>query len=201
MAIVDLEKYKLVELSKLLPAPWNYKKDEPEKIEKLTNNIKRIGQVENLIVRELETGFYEVVNGNHRLEVFKILQTEKAICFDLGKISQAEAQRIAIETNETKFAVDNIKLAQNIKDIRQLFSVEDLVGTMPYTAEQIDNYGKLLDFDFNQFEGDDDEEKKSKNADMQELNLLIPTRIYSHFLEELNNILTDFPEIKLTEEE
>ena len=56
---------------KLVKADWNYKTEDQEKQEKLKENIKRNGQIENIIIRELETGFFEVVNGNHRLSVLK----------------------------------------------------------------------------------------------------------------------------------
>src|SRR3972149_2059713 len=60
--------YKLMPIEILVKADWNYKADDEEKSNKLTNNIKRIGQVENIQVRELDTGYYEVINGNHRLD-------------------------------------------------------------------------------------------------------------------------------------
>jgi ParB-like chromosome segregation protein Spo0J len=57
-----------IPLDLLVPADWNYKTDDEYRQEKLKNNIKRNGQVENIIVRLLSTGFYEIVNGNHRYQ-------------------------------------------------------------------------------------------------------------------------------------
>ena len=92
-----------IQISKLVKANWNYKEENEKQTDKLLNNFKRNGQIENILIRELDTGFYEVVNGNHRLDVMKILKLKKAHAYNFGKISLAEAQRIAIETNETKF--------------------------------------------------------------------------------------------------
>jgi hypothetical protein len=104
-----------------------------------------------------------VVNGNHRLEAFKQLKFTKAVCYDLGKISSQDAKRLAIETNETKFQVDAIKLAENIKDILADFKLEDLELTMPYSGEELLNYQSLLEFDFDKEpETKDQEEPTAK---------------------------------------
>ena len=46
-------KWQEIELSKLVGAPWNYKKDFEYLEEKLINNIKKNGIIENIIVREI----------------------------------------------------------------------------------------------------------------------------------------------------
>ena len=140
-----------IEIKKLVKANWNYKEENEGQTEKLINNFKRNGQVENLLIRELDTGFYEVVNGNHRLDVMKILKLKKAHVYNFGKMTLAEAQRIAIETNETKFESDSIKLAELITTLSKEFPVDDLVNTMPYSKDEIDNMSDLVNFDFNEF--------------------------------------------------
>lgn len=144
-----------IPITELVKADWNYKKDDEDKREKLKNNIKRNGQIENIIVRRLDSGFYEVVNGNHRFDALKDLNVETAICYDLGKISQQQAIRIAIETNETKFESDHLLLAERIQEIIEEFSIDDLIDTMPYSEQELNNYSELLDFDWSQFEKDD----------------------------------------------
>tara|TARA_R100000664_G_C2720663_1_gene114269 strand:+ start:76 stop:723 length:648 start_codon:yes stop_codon:yes gene_type:complete len=139
-----------IPVEKLVKADWNYKTEDPEKQEKLKENIKRNGQIENIIIRELKTGFFEVVNGNHRLSVLKTLNIEKAYSYNLGKISQAQAMRIAIETNETKFETDSIVLAERIKEISAVF--DDLELTMPYSKQELENFKTLTDFDWNQYD-------------------------------------------------
>jgi|TARA_R110000787_G_scaffold87489_1_gene186363 hypothetical protein len=140
-----------IELKKLVKANWNYKEENEGQTEKLINNFKRNGQVENLLIRELDTGFYEVVNGNHRLDVMKILKLKKAHVYNFGKMTLGEAQRIAIETNETKFESDSIKLAELITTLAKEFPIDDLVNTMPYSKDEITNMSDLVNFDFNEF--------------------------------------------------
>jgi hypothetical protein len=139
----------LVPVDRLVKAVWNYKPDDAEKQAKLEANIKRNGQIENLIVRILETGFLEVANGNHRLDAFVKLGITEAMVYNLGAVSQAHAERVAVETNETRFASDNVKLGKLLKEISLEFPKEELVQTMPYSAEELDNFIKMADFDFN----------------------------------------------------
>lgn len=149
--LVDQAKYKLIDISRCVKADWNYKDDNEELTTKLMENIKRNGQVENLLVRTLDTGFLEVVNGNHRYEALKRLGAKQVMVYDLGEITNAEAYRIAVETNETKFATDQVKLADLIKDMTQQFSTEDLVATMPYSSEQLGNFISMTDFDWDNY--------------------------------------------------
>lgn len=48
-----LENYIELPINKLLKADWNYKVDNEALLEKLKNNLKRNGQIENIIVRLL----------------------------------------------------------------------------------------------------------------------------------------------------
>lgn len=153
---MEKKKYKLgfieVPIDKLVKADWNYKTEDDKKQEKLKENIKRNGQIENILIRELDTGYYEVVNGNHRLSVLKELKFKKVYTYNLGKINQSQAIRIAIETNETKFETDTIELAERIKEISNEF--DDLDLTLPYTEQELENFRTLSDFNWEDFEGD-----------------------------------------------
>ena len=110
-----------VKVSRLVKADWNYKEEDEKKTSDLIANFKKNGQIENLLIRELKKGKYEVVNGNHRLDVMKILKMDMAHVYNFGECSLEEAQRIAIETNETKFGVDDLKLAKILKELLEKF--------------------------------------------------------------------------------
>lgn len=143
-----------IPIDKLVKAGWNYKENNQELAEKLANNIKRNGQIENIIVRELDTGFYEVVNGNHRLDVLSSIGFDKVFCFNLGNISEVQAKRIAIETNETKFNSKNSELESIMLEIVEDFDIEDIVNTMPFSEEEIDKMIHFASIVDNEGEGD-----------------------------------------------
>lgn len=71
-----MKQYKVIEIpvNKLKKADWNYKKDDEILLNKLINNIKKNGQIENLIVRELPDGYFEVINGNHGIGGYNKLE-------------------------------------------------------------------------------------------------------------------------------
>jgi hypothetical protein len=140
--------FKEIDISRLLNADWNYKVEDSERSAKLRANIERNGQLENIIVRELPTGLYEVVNGNHRLDVMREIGLNSAFCYNLGVITLQAAQRIAVETNETKFDSDTLKLAELLKSIQGEFDMADLETTMPYSIEELENFENILNYDF-----------------------------------------------------
>lgn len=153
----------------LVLADWNYKTNDEALEKKLTENLKRNGQIENIIVRELDTGYLETCNGNHRVKVMRAMGTPEVYCYNLGKISDAQARRIAIETNETKFETDNIRLAEIIKEITDEYAdLEDLSQTMPYSPEELTNFNKLLTFDWEQYQSGSTEAQDDAPEDGQE---------------------------------
>lgn len=137
------QNYKIFPVGILVKADWNYKENNEQTAEKLRNNIKRNGQVENIQVRELETGYYEVVNGNHRLDELLKLGITNVIAYDHGKITLAQAQRIAIETNETRFNSNLEKLSILLNELKIEFADDDLLGTLPYDADIFNDMLKM----------------------------------------------------------
>ena len=142
-----------IPISKLKKADWNYKTDDDIKRQKLTQNIKRNGQIENIIVREIRGGKFEVINGNHRIDSFKDLNIKEIIGYNCGDISLIDAQRISIETNETKFDTDNLKLAETIQNIIAQYGQDDLSLTMPFSDQELTDMKVLYEFNWNKYIG------------------------------------------------
>lgn len=164
-----MKKFIEIPIEKLKKAHWNYKEEDPWLQEQLVNNIKENDQIENIIVREEEDGSFEVVNGNHRLDAFKTLKFKTVMCCNLGKISQAHAEKIAIETNEFKFKTNNIKLAKLLEEVKAEFSVDDLLKTMPYKDTELENFSDMLKFtwDAPKIEADELTQPVAHNAEPQ----------------------------------
>lgn len=135
MKTTTYPKFELLPVASLHEAGWNYKVANSFLQEKLAANIKRNGQLETIIVREVDNG-YEVVNGNHRLLAFRSLGTEEVMACNIGRISDAAARRIAIETNETSFERNDLQFSERLNEILQEFPEEELMQTMPFTKEE-----------------------------------------------------------------
>ncbi len=169
---IDHKRWKKISIEKLVPADWNYKEDDEAKSVKLKNNIKRNGQIENIIVRKFPEGKYEVVNGNHRLQTFIELGFKKAVCYSLGTISDAQARRVAIETNETKFETDDAKLGELIDEIvEDGIPLEELAETLPFDEQQMEGLRSLMEFDF---DAEFEERVKDTEKEEEEPELICP---------------------------
>jgi hypothetical protein len=135
-----MPKFELVLTDKLVKCSWNYKDNEDETAKKLVNNINRNGQIVSILVRELETGALEIVDGNHRYDAICQLGIKEVTVCNLGKISLTEAKRQAVEINETNFPNDILRLSGLLVDVTKEFGDEAL-DTLPYTEKELN---KLL---------------------------------------------------------
>ncbi len=140
--------WKTIKIKNLVKADWNYKKEDSERSKKLVKNLERNGQIVNLCVRKLKTGLWEVVDGNHRLDALVSVGMDSAICYDFGVISQTDAMRIAIEVNETRYESDVLKLASIFDDLKVEYSQEELLETIPFSAEDFEHFAALQEFNW-----------------------------------------------------
>lgn len=127
-------------VDKLVKAVWNYKQNDDVTLQKLVENIKKNGVVETILVRELDTGYFEIINGNHRYDAIQSLNIPDVMVCNLGKISESRAKRLAIELNETSFPNDNQILASILKEISKEFGVDDILSSLPYSEKELDKF-------------------------------------------------------------
>lgn len=139
--------YIVIPIDLLVKADWNYKKEDEFTSQQLRNNLKRNGQVENIQVRQLDTGYYEVVNGNHRVDEMLAIGKSFVVAYNHGNMSLAEAVRIATETNETRFEKDLNKLSKLVADLKLSFDDADLAATLPFNQDEFDELLRLSTID------------------------------------------------------
>lgn len=138
-----LNRYEIIPLNEIQLAPWNYKIDDADRATKLAENIRRNGQVVNINIRPLGNDKYECIDGNHRIPALKMAGYETAICYNHGDISMQDAQRLAIELNETRFETDRVALANILSDLSTTYDLKDLESTLPYTAIELEDFFQL----------------------------------------------------------
>lgn len=155
--INDFARFKLIPVELLVNASWNYKEDDATIDKKLEANIKRQGQTENINVRLLNTGYYEVGNGNHRNNIFTKNGRKYALCCDHGDISEAEFKRRVIEQNETRYKTNTISLAELISELSQSYNLEDLEESMPHAKEDLEDMMELLKFNWDDYKNNPDD--------------------------------------------
>src|SRR5665213_494049 len=95
-----------IPLNKLIPCPANVRRyGAATGIDEMAASIKALGLLQNLQVREIDNGKFEVVAGMRRLKALKLLAKEKAI-----------AKTADIECNVLEEGEDaaEISLAENV---------------------------------------------------------------------------------------
>jgi ParB-like chromosome segregation protein Spo0J len=137
-------------------------------MDKLRENLKRNGLVVNLLVRELPTGYLEVLDGNHRLEVLRELKVESAHAFNFGVLTDGAAQRIALEVNENTFEADPLKLGKLLKELQSDTTVDDLAKTLPWSPAELTNFIDMNSFDWSEKNYDPDDSSKQGEKDPNE---------------------------------
>jgi hypothetical protein len=178
----------IVAREKLKFAPWNYKLDNEEtkqKLEILKRSIQNNGLCENLIIRELPKGMYEVCNGNHRLRAMDDLEITEAMAYNLGKISVKEAQRKTLETNEIKFPIDNLKLGQIFKNLGEEWSFEDLALSIDIPELDMKNFALLQDHDWAQYNA---APPIYARGEFQEIKLNLPNDVARLFMAQIHRV-------------
>ena len=184
-----------MEADLLVKADWNYKTDGSEQqIGKLMESIQVDKSVGVLAIRELEKDKFEVIDGNHRLEAIKRLGWKKVPCENFGEISKGMAVTIARRRNHKWFDDDLLEYAKLFKeDVLKEFSIQDLEEFMPETREEMLNYERMLDFDWDEFEPDPVYDEDN----LKTVKVVIPEEVYNMWIKwkgqvkEVNGYETD----------
>jgi len=171
-----------IPIDQLLPAEWNYKLPATEEqLKKLSRSIKHDGSAGVLAVREVDGG-YEVMDGNHRLQVIQEQGWEEVPCENFGIISKAEAITIARRRNWQWFPDDVIILSELIADVViPEIPIVDLAQFMPDDEAELRAMADLAqDFDW------DIDEHTEKNTKEYERNYIgitfaVPTKHAERF--------------------
>lgn len=130
MRVVDLP------LAQLREAPWNPNTMTPEMQAKLRASLTRFDVVENLVVRPLRKGTYEVLSGNQRLSVLKELQKKTAPCC-VVELGDAEARLLVQALNRIQGEDDLGLKAELVRAILEKLPQDEVLALLPETAESL----------------------------------------------------------------
>ncbi len=170
---------KKIKISELKPNSWNPKLkpeedyDVQQQYEEVVNSIRTYGLVDPILVRSSkdgkELGFYEIINGYHRFLACKDLKFTEMVVNDLGDLSDLEAKKLAIVTEEVKIPIDQVKLSHLLKEMLEDEDLDALAKGLPYSRELIESKIDLLNFDWDGME--EPQGDMNKGGDPSELNM------------------------------
>lgn len=147
-----IDALEIVELDtrSLMPAVWNANHVPRTTMEKIRNSFRTFGILENSVVRphpEFE-GKYEVLSGNHRLQIYKQLRVKKVPC-RIVHLDDAMSRVLAQTLNRTRGADDPEKLAALMDEIHQALPkarVDEFLENMVKLPSERGAMEKLLDY-------------------------------------------------------
>jgi ParB family chromosome partitioning protein len=136
MEIVDIM------LDKLKPAPWNPNSMTPDMLVRLKASLERYGVVENMVVRALASGVYEVLSGNQRLRVLHQLNYDHAPCL-VVELDDLQARLLAQGLNRIQGEDDLGLKAELIREVLESVDMEDVLALLPETEEGLEELASL----------------------------------------------------------
>ncbi len=130
MEVIDLP------LELLRPAAWNPNRMGPVAFARLRESISRFGVVSNLVVRPLGDGSYEVLSGNHRLELLWESSQTAAPCVVVD-LPDAPAKLLAQALNRIQGDDDLGLRAELVREVLKEFPQEQVLSLLPESAESL----------------------------------------------------------------
>ena len=115
-----MKEFITVPLKNISPNKWNPNYMDSNQFNALKESVKDFKEVlegDRIIVREIEEGQYEVIDGEHRYTALKQLKAENAPVYNLGKIQDSKAKLINLTLNNygTEDFNRKIDLIQDLK--------------------------------------------------------------------------------------
>ncbi len=125
-----------INLSDLREAPWNPNVMDPDMTKHLNAAIIQFGLVENLVVRQIEDGTYQVLSGNQRFRVIRDLGYEKAPCV-VVELDDARAMLLAQALNQIQGEDDPGLRAELMRNVLSDLTEEEVLIVLPETVESL----------------------------------------------------------------
>lgn len=174
----------IVNIESVKPNTWNPKEsiednaENKQRYEEIKTEIEKKGLFEAITVRELSKDNYEILDGFHRWKACKELDFKEIRINNLGTISDKLARAITVIKEQKKVPIDELMVASIIGEmVKQGEDVTELQELFGYNEEQINDYIKMFDFSWEQFEAQFSEGEENEKGKVEEGNDKIVIRI------------------------
>src|SRR5918992_2971622 len=129
-------------LDQLQEAPWNPNQMSQAMMSRLRESLARYGLVQNLVVRPLDKGCYEVLSGNQRLQVLREsgIQTAPCVVVDLD---DAHARLLGQTLNRIQGEDDLGLRAELLRVVLQALPQRDVLNLLPETTQSLQAMASL----------------------------------------------------------
>ena len=119
-------------LDLLNEAPWNPNRQDSAMLAKLRESITRYGLVQNLVVRTVGNGTYEVLSGNQRLQVLREEGILDVPCV-VVEVDDARARLLAQALNRVHGEDDLGLRAELVREVLETLPRDEVLSLLPET--------------------------------------------------------------------
>lgn len=137
-AEIQIPAPQMMRIDKLDRAAWNANVVPPDILEKITASIVEFGIVENLVARKHpdRRGRFEVLSGNHRLDLYRELGVTDAPV-TIVNVDDAHARILAQTLNRTRGADDPAAYAALLTAVLADVDLDEILRFLPETEESV----------------------------------------------------------------
>ena len=139
----------LVKPEKVLANKWNPNRMDEEIFAKELLSIQTHGFIDPILIREVkgEDGkvYFEIVDGEHRWRAAGQLGLKEIPAVNLGVISDTQAKKLTILTNELRGSPEPVLLAELLKSLGEEVDLDQLAVELPMDRVEIESLIRAAD--------------------------------------------------------
>lgn len=129
-----------VPISKIVPNPWNPNVESEFMKGKLRGSLEAFGQVAEVIVRELPSGEYQIIDGEHRWTEAVGLGVTELRVRNLGLVPESSAKILTMVFNELHGDRDAKKMGALLDGLSHEPNWDEVKDRLPFTLDEIDTF-------------------------------------------------------------
>ena len=126
----------------LREASWNPNVMDEAMLGRLMESVRRFGMVQNLVVRELLDGTYEVLSGNHRLRVLRRMGFTWVLCV-IVELDDSQAKLLAQVLNRVQGEDDLGLQVEVVREVLKTIPQSDVLSLLPESAASLEALSSL----------------------------------------------------------
>jgi len=163
----DQSKVLQVPIEDVKPNDYNPKEKGSDKQKNIQSGLEKKGLLMPIFVREVKgKKGYEIVDGEQRWTSLSASGNDKALIYNLGEISDQEAQEMTLWFEE-QVPFDRVLQAQLVKSMTETYN--DL--QLPYTDDEVENMIKILEYEPDELENEEFSEPDDKDFDTLKISM------------------------------
>lgn len=155
----DAKKVIKVDIGRIEANPWNPKEKDTDEFRKIVKSIVANGLKGFILVRELNNGQLQVIDGEQRYTAAVELGYDEMYVYNEGKMDDKTAMELTIWYQQ-QVPFDKIKEAKLVAELLVTYNDEE---HLPYNPEELNDLKMLADFNMDDY-NDKPEKEKDHNT-------------------------------------